>query len=130
MARRTKAAALRACRSSSRASRQQRLIQANLLSTSIASGAPRSGPVTAANDLTLPDAGPGDNRFHCATLIARIGDDARDQGKAPSGLPPQRLRPVPVLNRGWGNDDRPQQAERVGQDGALAARHRLARIEA
>src|ERR671920_340578 len=59
---------------------------------------PEAGPVTAANDRTLPDAGPGDNRLHCATLIARITDDALQKRATPPGLPEQCLCTVAVLH--------------------------------
>jgi hypothetical protein len=62
---------------------------------------PEAGPVTAANDLTLPDAGPGDNRFHCATLIARIGDDARSR-ESSVGLPAAASSPRPGPEQGLG----------------------------
>ena len=84
--------------------------------------------VAAADDLQLPDAGAGDGGLPLLPLIARIGDDALDEREAPSGLPQQRLGAVAILHAGRVDVDGEQQAERVGQDGALAAQHRLARV--
>ena len=86
--------------------------------------------VAAAHDLKLPEAGAGDGRFHLLSLVAGVADDALDKGKAPPSLPEQRLRPVPVLHAGRVDVDGEQQAERIGQDVALAADHLLAGIVA
>lgn len=59
-----------------------------------------AGPVAAANDLKLPPAGPGNGGLHLAPLVACIGDDALDEGEAPSGLPEERLSSVAVLHTG------------------------------
>ncbi len=87
-------------------------------------------PVTAANDLQIPHAGAGDGGLHLLPLIACVGDDALDEWEAPSRLPQQRLGSVPVLKTGRVHADGQQQAERVGQDVALAANHLLAGIVA
>ncbi len=85
-------------------------------------------PVAATYDLELPPASPGDNGLHLAALVARIRDDAFDKGKAPARLPQQRLGSIPVLHAGRMNANREEQAEGVGQDVALAAKHLLARV--
>ncbi len=83
-------------------------------------------PVAAANDLEFPRAGAGDGGFHLLPLIARITDDALDEGEAPARLPEQRLCAISVLDTGRVDGDGQQQAERIGQDVALAANHLLA----
>ena len=87
-------------------------------------------PVTAANDLENPRAGPGDRIVHSSTLIACISDDPLQKRKAPPRLSQQGLRPVPVLHVGGMHVDGQQQSERVGQDVALAAQHLLASVVA
>jgi len=84
--------------------------------------------VAAAHDLKLPEAGAGDGRLHLAPLVARVADDALDEGEAPASLPEQRLRAVAVLDAGRVDVDGEQEAERVGQDVALAAHHLLAGV--
>jgi hypothetical protein len=86
--------------------------------------------VAATHDLQLPRAGAGDGGFHLAALIACVADDALDKGKAPPGLPQQGLCAVTVLHAGRDDADGQQQAERIGQDVALAANHLLAGIVA
>ena len=85
-------------------------------------------PVTAAHDLELPGAGSGDDGLHLATLIACIRDDALQKRKAPARLPQQSFCAIPILYAGRMNTDRQQQAERIGQDVALAAKDLLARV--
>ena len=84
--------------------------------------------VTAAHDLEFPRTGAGHDSLHLATLIACVGDDALDKGKTPSRLPQQRLGPVSILHAGRMDTDGQEQAERVGQDVALAAKDLLARV--
>ena len=84
--------------------------------------------VTAAHDLEHPCAGPGDGSLHLPPLVACIGDDPLQKGEAPARLPQEGVGPVPVLNIGWVDADGQQQAERVGQDVALAAQDLLARV--
>ena len=84
--------------------------------------------VAAADDLQVPGAGSGDGGLHLATLIARIGDDALQKGKAPPRLPQQSLCAIPVLHAGRMDADRQQQSERVRQDVALSAQHLLASV--
>lgn len=86
--------------------------------------------VAATHDLKLPEAGAGDGRLHLAPLVSRVADDAFDEGKAASSLPEQRLRAVAVLDVRRVDIDREQEAERVGQDMALAADHLLAGVVA
>src|SRR4051812_39695668 len=85
-------------------------------------------PVAAAHDLEDPRAGPGDNRLHFSPLIACIGDDALQKGKAPARFSQQRLGPIPVLYMSRMQGDDQQQSKRVGQDVALAAQDLLARV--
>lgn len=85
-------------------------------------------PVTAAHNRQLPRAGAGDDGLHLAALIARIRDDALQKRKAAACLPQQGLGPVPVLHTRGMHADAQQQAERVGQDVALAARRLLGRV--
>jgi len=84
--------------------------------------------ITAAHDLENPCAGPRQSGLHLAALIPCISDDALDEREGPSGLPQQGLSPVPVLHAGGMNGDRQEQAQRIGQDVALAACDLLARI--
>src|SRR5215217_8593934 len=85
-------------------------------------------PVTAADDLEHPRAGPRDSSGHLLALIARVSDDAFEKGEAPSRLPQQSLGPIPVLHAGGLHADGQEKTERVGQDVALAAQHLLARV--
>jgi hypothetical protein len=57
-------------------------------------------PVTAADDLEHPRAGPRDSSGHFPALIARVSDDAFEKGKAPSRLSQQSLGSVPILHAG------------------------------
>ena len=86
--------------------------------------------VAATHDLQFPRAGAGDRGFHLLPLIACVADDALDKRKAPPGLPEQCLCAVSVLDTGRVDGDGQQQAERIGQDVALAANHLLAGIVA
>ena len=84
--------------------------------------------VAAPNDLQVPRAGAGDGGLHLPSLVARVADDALDERKAPSRLPEQRLCAVAVLHARGMDADRQEQAERIGQDMALAANDLLAGI--
>ena len=84
--------------------------------------------VAAAHDLEVPGPGAGDDGFHLLPLIARIADDALEEGKARSRLSQQRLGAIAVLNTCGMDADGEQQAESVGQDVALAATHLLASV--
>ena len=85
-------------------------------------------PVTAADDLEHPRAGPRDSSGHFPALIARVSDDAFEKGKAPSRLSQQSLGSVSILHAGGMDVDGEQQSECVGQDVALAAQHLLASV--
>ena len=85
-------------------------------------------PVAATHDLEFPGAGSSNDSLHLAALVACIRDDALNEGKAPARLPQQSLRAIPILYAGRMNADREEQAQRVGQDVALAAKDLLARI--
>jgi hypothetical protein len=85
-------------------------------------------PVAAAHDLERPPARPGHDGLHLAALIARIPDDALDEGKGSSCLPQQGLSPVSILHAGGVDGDGQEQPERVGQDVTLATGDLLARI--
>ena len=78
-------------------------------------------PVAAADDLQLPHAGAGDGGFHLLPLVACIADDALHEREASARLPEQPFGAVPVLDVGRMDGDGQQQAQRVGQDVALAA---------
>ena len=84
--------------------------------------------VAAAHDLQFPDAGAGDDSLHLAPLIARVADDALNEREAASCLPQQRLCTVSILDACRMDADGQQQAERIGQDVALAAKHLLASV--
>ena len=68
--------------------------------------------------------------FIFVPLIARVADDALDEGKAPPGLPQPGLRAISILHARGMDVDGQQQVERIGQDVALAANHLLAGIVA
>jgi hypothetical protein len=85
-------------------------------------------PVTTAHDLEQPRARPGHDGLYLAALIACIRDDPLQKGEAPSRLSQQRLGPIPILHARGMHGDGQEQAERVGQDVALAAKDLLARV--
>ena len=76
--------------------------------------------VAAADDPKLPEAGAGHGGFHLLPLVAGVADDALDEGEASARLAQERLRAVAILHVGRMDVDGEQQAERVGQDVALA----------
>ena len=84
--------------------------------------------VAAAHDLEFPGAGAGDGGFHFPPLITRVADNALDEREAPSRLAEQGLRAVAILYARRMDVDGQQQAQRVGQDVALSAKHLLASI--
>jgi hypothetical protein len=86
--------------------------------------------VAAAHDLNLPCAGAGDGSGHLRPGIASVTDDALDEGEQSARLPQQRLGAVAVLHTGGMDDDCQQHADGVGQQVALAADDRLARVVA
>ena len=87
-------------------------------------------PVAAAHDLDLPGAGAGGGGGHPRPLIAGIADDALDEREQTSHLAQQWLGSIAVLHMRRLHDDAEQQAQRVGQQMALAACDLLARVVA
>jgi hypothetical protein len=85
-------------------------------------------PVTTAHDLEHPRASPGHDGLYLAALIACIRDDPLQKGEAPSRLSQEGLGPIPILHARGMHGDGQEQAERVGQDVALAAKDLLARV--
>lgn len=86
--------------------------------------------VTAAHDLQRPGPGPGDGRFHLRSLVSGVADDALHEREAPARLPQQVFGAIAVLDVGRMDGDRQKQAQRVGQDVALAAERFLSGIVA
>src|SRR5918993_1482392 len=84
--------------------------------------------VAAAHDLQFPDARARDDGRHLAPLIARVADEALNEREAASCLPQQSLCTVSILDACRMHADGQQQAERIGQDVALAAKHLLASV--
>src|SRR3954464_7586796 len=76
----------------------------------------------------FPRAGAGDGGLHLLPLVARVSDDALKEREASSSLAKQRLGAVPVLYAGGMDVHGQQQAEGVGQNVALAAKHLLASV--
>jgi hypothetical protein len=66
--------------------------------------------------------------LHLLPLVARVSDDALKEREASSSLAKQRLGAVPVLYAGGMDVHGQQQAEGVGQNVALAAKHLLASV--
>ena len=86
--------------------------------------------VAAADDLHLPRPGSLHGSRHLRPLIAGVADDPLDEGELPACLAQQRFGAVAVLHIGRMHDHTQQQAERVSQDMALAAKGLLARVVA
>lgn len=87
-------------------------------------------PITAFHDLDAPGSGARDGPGHPRSLIAAIGEDALNEGKA-AACPAQEVeRPVAVLHIGRMHNNGQQEAERIDEDVALAAGDLLARVEA
>ena len=84
--------------------------------------------VAAAHNLERPRARPGHDGFHPAALVARISDDTLDEGKGPTCLPQQGLRPVSILHAGGVDSNGQEQPECVSQDVTLATGDLLACI--
>ena len=82
------------------------------------------------DDLEHPAACIGDRLCGLRSLIAGIGEDALDEGEGAARLSQNLTHAVAVLNVGRMHDNAQQESERVDQDVPLAARNRLARIEA
>ena len=87
--------------------------------------------IAALDDFDNPTAGHGGGLRHTWPLIAGIGEDALDEGEeAARASIENEPRPVAILHIGGMDDDVQQEAERVDENMALAARDFLARIEA
>lgn len=83
------------------------------------------------DDLQRPAAGLGNGRGERRALIARVGEDALDEGEEAARADIEdKPCAVAVLHCGGVNDDVQEEAERVDEDMALAARDLLARIVA
>jgi hypothetical protein len=82
------------------------------------------------DDLEHPAACIGDRLCGLRSLIASIGEDALDEGKAAARLSQNLTHAVAILNVGGMHDNAQQEAERIDENMALAACNLLARIEA
>jgi hypothetical protein len=82
------------------------------------------------DDLEHPAACIGDRLCGLRSLIAGIGEDALDEGKATARLSQNLTQAVAILNVGRMHDNAQEEAERIDQDVPLAARNLLARIKA
>ena len=87
-------------------------------------------PVAPAHDLQGPGAGAGHGGRHLRSLVPGVADDPLEEGELPPRLPQQRLGAIAVLHIGRVDHDAEQQAQRVGQQVALAADDLLARVVA
>ena len=82
----------------------------------------------ALDDFELPVAGIGDDPGGYRPLIACIGEDLLDRREAAPSVAQEPSDAVAILNVGSVNDDVQQQAKRIDEDVALAARDFLARV--
>jgi hypothetical protein len=83
------------------------------------------------DDLDLPRGGFGRSAGQLRPLIAGVGEDALDEGEeAARAVIEDEPCSVAILHIGGMDDDVQQEAERVDENMALAARDLLARIEA
>ena len=83
-----------------------------------------------ADDLQARGSSECHRRRHFLPLIAAIADDALDKGEWFARLTQQRFCPVTVLHIGRMHDHAKQQAQRIGQDVALAPENLFARVVA
>jgi len=86
--------------------------------------------VCALDDLQPPGAGARDGCRKLRPLVAAVGVDVLDEGVGATAPAQQHHCTVAILHAGGMDDDVQQEAERVNQDVALAARDLLARVEA
>ena len=84
----------------------------------------------ALHDLEFPHPGLGDGEGGLLALIAGVSEDALDEREQAPRLAQQHDRAVAILDIGGMDHDVQQEAERVDEDVALAARCLLARIVA
>lgn len=85
----------------------------------------------ALDDLERPATGLRNGRGQRRALIARIGEDAFDEGEEAARADIEdKPCAIAVLHRGGMNDDVQEEAERVDEDVSLATRDLLARIVA
>jgi len=87
--------------------------------------------VAAFDDLQGPASRIGNRLGGLRSLVAGVGEDALDEGKAAARASIEdQPRAVAILHVGRMNDDVQEKAERIDEDVPLAARDLLARIEA
>jgi hypothetical protein len=87
--------------------------------------------LAALDDLQRPRAGLGYGRGERRALIARVGEDALDEGKETARADIEDTPcSIAVLHCGRVNDNVQEEAERIDEDVPLAARDLLARIVA
>ena len=84
--------------------------------------------IATADDLQTPASSACHRRRHLRSLVAAITDDALNKGEQFAHLAQQRLRSITVLHIGRMHDHAKQQAQRIGQDMALAPENLLARV--
>ena len=84
--------------------------------------------VRAFDDLDLPRSGRCHLPGHLRPLIACVGEDAFDERKPSTHGAQQIVDAVAILNVGRQNAHAEQEAERIDEDVALAARNLLACI--
>ena len=86
--------------------------------------------LAALDDLDRPSPGGGNRSGHARSLVAAIADDPLDEGEQAACTPQRFVGAVTILDVGRVDEDAHEQAERVDEDVALAARDLLARIVA
>lgn len=86
--------------------------------------------IAALDDLDHPGPGLGHGCGRAFTRVAAIGKDPLDEREQAPRLAQEQERAVAILDVGRVHDDVQQEAQRVDEDVALAARRLLARIVA
>ena len=84
--------------------------------------------LAALDDFQEPIAGLSDDGRHLGSLVARIGEDALDEGEQAARRAQQVAGAVAVLHVGGMHDDAQQETERVDEDVALAPGDLFARV--